>query len=100
MKTPQTQNVHCREHWHKQRDGDATDVVVAATKSNGQAFSIRLTVSVSVVQDVIKIKRLGKSQSINQSINQKRIRVTKVTNVTARRLLHSIRWKCNYSCVL
>jgi len=27
-------------------------------QSNGPAFSIRLTVSVSVLQDVIKIKRL------------------------------------------
>jgi len=29
----------------------------------------------------------GNDQSINQSINQKRIKVTKVTNVTARPLL-------------
>jgi len=33
------------------------------------------------------LKTFEHNQSINQSINQKRIRVTKVTNVTARPLL-------------
>jgi len=61
MKTPQNtrknQNVH-REPWHKHRDGDATDWWLQ--QSNGQAFCIWLTVSVSVLQDVIEIKRLNK----------------------------------------
>ena len=38
------------EPWHKQRDGDATDWWLQQ-QSNGPAFSIRLTVSVSVLQD-------------------------------------------------
>ena len=43
---------------HKQRrDGNATDWWLQQ-QSNGPAFSIRLTASVSVLQDVIKIKRL------------------------------------------
>ena len=50
------QNVH-REPWHKQKDGDATDWWLQR-QLNGPDFSIRLTVSVSVLQDVIKIKRL------------------------------------------
>ena len=53
--TKYTQNVHC-EPRHKQRDGDATDWRLQQ-QSNGPAFCIRLTVSVSVVQvqDVIKV---------------------------------------------
>ena len=50
------QNVH-RELWQKQRDGDTTDWWLQQ-QSNGQAISIRRTVSVSVLQNVIKIKRL------------------------------------------
>ena len=62
------QNVH-REPWHKQ-----TPLTDGCNNSqNGPAFSIRLTVSVSVLHDVIK-----KSQV---------------------RVLHRLRWKCNRSCV-
>ena len=43
--------------WHKQKDGDATDWWLQQ-QSNGPAFSIRLTVFVSVLQDIIKIKCL------------------------------------------
>jgi len=50
------QNIHC-EPGHKQRDGDATDWWLQQ-QSNGAAFSIWLTVSVSVLQDVAKMKRL------------------------------------------
>ena len=53
------QSVHS-ELWHKHRDGDATDWWLQQ-ESNGQASSIRLIVSVSVLQGVnrvIKIKRL------------------------------------------
>ena len=59
MKTPQhvLKMSIVTESWHKQRDGDATDWWLQQ-QSNGQAFSIRLTVSVSVLQDVINIKRL------------------------------------------
>ena len=58
MKTPPpcAQNVH-REPWHKQRDSDASDWWLQQ-QSNNPAFSIRLTVSVSILQDDTKIKRL------------------------------------------
>jgi len=60
---------------HKQRDGDATDWWLQQ-QSNGPAFCIRLTVSVSVLQDVIQRKRLRSKG------------------------LHRLHWKCNCSCVL
>ena len=44
----------------KQRDGDDTDWWLQQ-QSNGQTFCIRLTISVSVLQDAIKIKRLKSS---------------------------------------
>jgi len=50
------QSVHS-ELWHKHRDGDATDWWLQQ-ESNGQASSIRLIVSVSILPDIIKIKRL------------------------------------------
>ena len=51
------QNVYC-EPRHERRDGDATDWWLQQ-QSNGPSLSIRLTVSVSVLQDVVTIKRLG-----------------------------------------
>jgi len=50
------QSVHS-ELWHKHRDGDATDWWLQQ-ESNGQASSIRLIVSVLILPDIIKIKRL------------------------------------------
>ena len=52
-----TQNVHSKPR-HKQRDGYTTDWWLQE-QMNGLGFSVWLTVSVLVLQDIIKMKYLG-----------------------------------------
>ena len=51
----------------KQRDGNATDWWLQQ-QSNGQAFSIRRTVSVSVLQDTVKIQELSYRKQIARKL--------------------------------
>jgi len=53
-----------------QRDGDATDSWLQQ-QSNDQAFSVRLTVFVSVLQDVIRNVFFAKSTAARQLVAKK-----------------------------